>query len=107
MAGRKPNTFIPSQATGAAAHQQLTSTGTADVKVFAVPKGAAAVILEAATTDARVTFDGSAPSATSGILIKAGLQPVFIPTAGLGSGAVVQFASTAAAASVVDALFLE
>jgi len=83
-------------------HVQATSAGTADIKTIAAPKDAVACLIDVATTDARVTFDGSAPSATNGLIVKAGQQPIYV-----GVGKAVMFASTAAAASIVDLLWLK
>ena len=86
--------------------QQVTSTGTGDAHALTVPAGARAVLISVETTDARVTFDGSAPGATLGHVVKAGVNPVVLPVGGSGIAPSVKFASTAAAASIVNVTYL-
>jgi hypothetical protein len=103
MPSRRPDTFLPISSTGAAAHQELTSTGTANVQTFVVPKGACAMLISVATNAAKITFDGTAPSTTNGVLYPVTAEPNLTPTAGLGAPA---FVSTVAGNSVVSVLFL-
>jgi len=56
------------------AHQQVA---TASSTVLA--GNCVAVILDARTQDMFVTFDNTAPSATNGIVVKAGAQPLYVP----------------------------
>ena len=81
----------------------VTSTGTANVQSIPVPKGANAMFICAETTGARVTFDGTTPDATHGIVIIAGAQPLFVP---IGAAQSIQFVSAAAGNSIVSVLFL-
>lgn len=108
MATRNANTYYPALSTGAAAQQELTSTGTANVQTFVVPTGAMAVYLAVQTNTCSITFDGSTPSTTNGLKIPAAVAPVFIATAGGPgpTGGVIKFVSMAAANSIVDALFV-
>lgn len=82
-------------------HAQATSTGTGDVKTLARPASAIAVYLTVTTNAARVVFDGSTPSSTNGILVPTGVLWLFE----IG-GSDIKFASSIAANSVVDALWL-
>ena len=83
-------------------HNQLTSTGTADIKTFTAPKDAVACLVNCATTDARYTLDGSAPSATNGLLLKKDQNPLYLP-----AGKAFAFTASAAANSIVDLLWLK
>lgn len=47
----------------------------------ACPAGAEGVIISVNTQDARISFDGSVATATNGLMIKAGSQPLFFPIA--------------------------
>lgn len=72
------------------------------VKTLTAPAYAAGVIITVETTSARVTFDGSDPSAASApshVIAKDQL-PLFLP---IGAGTVLKWISTANAASVVQA----
>jgi len=82
-------------------HERLSSSGTADVKTATLPKGTSHIGLAVETTNARVTFDGSDPSAASApsLVYLAAQVPVFIP---LGQGTTVKFCSTAAAVSILQ-----
>ena len=59
--------------------QQAATTGAA--VSFAPPTGpdAVAAFIQAVTNDAIVTFDGSAPSSSNGLVLKQGTNPLFIP----------------------------
>jgi hypothetical protein len=81
---------------------QQTSTGTGDTKTITAPLGAAAALIGVETTDARVTFDGSAPTAGNGVVFKQGAQPVLLP---IRKGVQIKFAATAAANSVMGVAF--
>lgn len=82
---------------------QATSTGTGDVKTIAVPANAHTAILSAETNDARVTFDGSTPSATNGLeILHTGSSVGPYPVTPGGS---VKVASTAAGNCILDAVF--
>jgi hypothetical protein len=81
---------------------QVTSTGTSDVQSASRPAdnaiGVRGFFISVETTDARVTFDGSTPSATNGHLFYAGNPVAFVP---VGSQD-VQVLSTASADAVVN-----
>jgi hypothetical protein len=85
------------------AHQRNSSPGTAvgDVKSIVLDGATAAILVTCETTSARVTFDGSDPSAASApsTVIQKDQNPVLIP---IGQGATVKWCSTAAAASVLQ-----
>ncbi len=78
---------------------QATSTGTADIKTITLPVGTSAILISVETTNARVTFDGTNPSASNGQVFPFGQMPAYLP---IGGGVVVKFASTAAANSTVN-----
>lgn len=80
-----------------------TSTGTGVVITVTPPKSAVAFFITVETTTCRMTFDGTAPDATHGLLIPIAGQPLLIP---LGASAIIKFASTAAANSTVQITFL-
>ena len=84
-------------------HVEATSTGTADVKDVVAPAGATAFLVTVATTSARMTVDGSAPSTTNGLIIPLAAQPLLIP---IGHPRTARFASAVAGTSVVDVLWL-
>ncbi len=87
-------------ATGA--HAQGTSPDTTTVIVIAPPnKGVHGCFITVDTTDARVTFDGSTPTGSNGLLIKKDLAPIFIPIARR-----IQFVSSAVANSIVNVLWV-
>jgi hypothetical protein len=101
MAGRRPDCFWPGGSSTVATHQQQTSTGTADVKSFSTPSNAVACYVSATTNPARLTVDGTTPSATNGIVVPAGALPFE-----LRAVQALKVASTAAANSIVDVAFL-
>lgn len=94
----KPSTYIPISTV------QVTSTGTADVHTVTPPANCSALLLTVETTAARMVFDGSTPGAANGLLCPTGLAPVLIP---VGPGSTIKFASSAAAASIVDIAYLQ
>jgi hypothetical protein len=79
--------------------QQATSTSTADPKTITTPVGTTAVLISALTTSARITFDGTAPASTNGVILPAGALPLLIP---LRRSVAIKFASTAGTSSVLD-----
>lgn len=58
------------------------------------PAGATLLLLQALTQNARLTLDGTAPSATVGFQIKAGDPPVLIPVAASALVKVIQETAT-------------
>ena len=60
---------------------QVAPTSAAAVNV-AAPAGAAGFWVSVLTQDIRISFDGTAATATNGLAIKAGSQPIFIPIVG-------------------------
>jgi hypothetical protein len=97
---QRPNTFV---ANGAPV--QNTSTGTADVKTVTPPATATAFLVSIETNGARVTFDGSTPSATSLLLPTTGSQGTILPIS-WPSGGALKFASSIAGNSVVTIQWL-
>lgn len=87
-----------SQARGSSAADTTT------VSTLAAPAGAMACLITVETTDARMTFDGSAPSATNGQVMKQGVALVFVPLADQVNG--IKWTSTAAAVSTVNVTWL-
>ena len=74
-------------------HERLVSTGTGDVKNATMPQNTSAIELAVETNNARVTFDGSDPSASNApsLVYPAGQVPVFRP---VGPGVTIRFVST-------------
>lgn len=93
----KPSTYTPKS------FEQLTSTGTADVKTATVPEDTSAILITVETTNARVTLTGDAPSATKGHVFPKDSLPVLLL---VGVGTTIKVASTAAAASVVGITYI-
>jgi hypothetical protein len=86
-------------------HTQVTSTGTADVKTITLEPGSSAMLVDAKTNAGFLTFNGSTPSATNGLPIVNGAQPVLIPLGWYAhSGHQVKWASSVAGNSVLDLL---
>ena len=82
-------------------HERLSSTNGSDVKTATLPKGTSHITLSVETTSARVTFDGTDPSAAlaPSHVYPVDVPPIFIP---LGQGTTVKFVSTAGTASVLQ-----
>lgn len=82
-------------------HERLVSANTADVQTATLPKGTSHIGLAVETTNARVTFDGSDPSAAQApsLVYLAGQQPIFIP---LGQGTTIKHCSTAGTSAVLQ-----
>lgn len=102
----KPSTYVPNAyGTVPTAHQRGSSATTVDVKTINLNGNTSAILVTVETTNARLTFDGTDPSAASApsnVFPKDSL-PVLVP---VGPGATVKWVSTAAAASVVQVLEL-
>lgn len=96
----KPSTML------AISTSRDSSPDTATVRTITPPRNASAVLITVETTSARVTFDNSDPSAANAPshVIPTAQVPVFIP---IGAGSVIKWISTAAAASVLQATFLQ
>lgn len=95
----KANTFRP---TPTGSNDSASSTGTADVKSLVAPAGAQAVLLSVETTGCYATLDGTTPDATHGIFLTTGAVHFLY----VGSGLTLKFASSAAAASKVNVIWL-
>lgn len=98
----KPSSYQPNMQAGTA-HQRGSSSGVANVQTITLAGNTSAVFITVETTSARVTFDGSDPSAANApsIVIPAAGVPIMIP---VGGGTVIKWVSTAAAASIVQTL---
>jgi len=83
----------------AQAPQQATSTGTADVKTITIGKSSSAFLIGVETTNARVTFDGTTPDSSHGVVYLKDQAPIYVPC---GEGTVIKFTATASANSVVS-----
>lgn len=88
----------------ALSHERIVSTGSADVKTVTMPNGTSAIDLAVETTNARMTFDGTDPSAASApsLVFPFGQVPVFRP---VGPGTTIKFCSTAGTSSVLQLLY--
>lgn len=91
----------PPYAVGTVYQLSATSTTSATQKVKPY---VSAVLIGVETTDARVTFDGTAPSTSNGLLFPKGLAPVFVQ---VGNGATITALANAAGTSLVDIQTLE
>lgn len=87
-------------------HERLTSANSSDVQTATVPGGTSAIELAVETTNARVTLDGSDPSAGSApsLVFPYGQVPIFRPW---GPGVFIKFCSTAGTASVVQLTYYQ
>lgn len=90
----KPSTFLPLTILAA-----QTPTTTTDTKTFTLPSGTSAFYITAETNDARITLDGTTPTATVGHKIPKDQAPVLILC---GPGTSLKCVSTAAGNSVVQ-----
>jgi hypothetical protein len=88
--------------TATAPHAQTTSTGTADVHTLTAPPGAKFVMLGCLTNGCYFTVDGSTPTAANGMPLPSGALPILLPV----NGDIKVCSQAAAAASVIDALWL-
>lgn len=78
-------------------HERQVSTSSADIKTFTLPRGTSHVEIQVEDVNARITYDGSAPSATNGFLFIAGQPSAFRP---LGQGSVIKAASVGASSAI-------
>lgn len=83
-------------------HDSDTSTGTADVKTLTPPAGATGFILVFETNGARVSLDGTAPSASNGVPFPA----LGSPFSGPFRPVAIKWVSMAAGNSVGHVLWL-
>lgn len=97
----KASTYVPNTRDGSTAHKRDSSPDTSTVKTITVGGMTGAVLITVETTNARVTLDGSDPSAASApsTVFPKDSAPVLVP---VGSGTKIKWVSTAAAASVVQ-----
>lgn len=82
---------------------QLSATSTTSTSQ-ALKAPARAVLISVETIDARVTFDGTTPSSSNGLVFPKALAPVLVP---VGNGAKVQAIANAAGTTLVDVTTLE
>lgn len=92
-------------AIAADSHDQLTSTGTADVASATMVDGTTAFYIQAITVDCYLTVDGTTPSSTNGLRIYAGQMPFFVPLGDAGN-ATVKVASVSGSTSTVNIAWL-
>lgn len=96
----KPSTFLPI----ASKMATQTPTTTTDTKSFTIPPGTSAILVSSETNDARITFDGTTPTATVGHKVpKDQAAALYL----VGAGANLQVVSTASGNSVVQVTFLQ
>lgn len=96
----KPSTYKPNKGSGGStSHQHGTSTGTADVKTLSLDSSTSAILLSVETNDARVTFDGTTPSATNGHIFPKSAIPALLA---VGPATAIKWISTAAGDSTVQ-----
>lgn len=96
----KPSTYIPNKDSGTA-HQRGSSPDTTTIRTITLQNNTSAVWITVETTNARITVDGSDPSAASApsTVVPKDSMPWLAP---IGAAAVIKWVSTAAAASVVQ-----
>lgn len=102
----KPSTYLPNLRNNTTtAHFRNTSPDTTTIRTITPGTMTSAVLITVETTNARVTFDGSDPSAASApsIVFPKDSIPVLVP---VGAGAVIKWVSTAGTAAVVNVLEL-
>ena len=75
------------------------SPTTTTVQSLALPGNTSAVLISSETNDARVTFDGSTPTSTTGHKIPKDLPPLLIL---VGTGATIKALSNAAGTAIVQ-----
>lgn len=99
----KPSTYRPvSKASSATtAHKRASSSTTSSVQTITIDAHTSAILITVETTAARLTLDGSDPSASSApsMVVQSAQNPLFVP---VGSDTVIKFVSTAAAAAIVQ-----
>lgn len=83
------------------AHTRKSSPDATTVQTYALKPDTSAILLSVETTSARVTLDGSDPSAASApsLVFPTGLFPGLIP---VGPGTTIKHVSTAGTASVLQ-----
>jgi hypothetical protein len=94
----KPSTFQ------CVSQQRLSSSGTSDTQTATVPAGASGILVAVETTSCRMTLTSAGdPTTTTGLILQKDQMPWFIP---VGQGSTLKFASTAAAAAVINIAYL-
>lgn len=88
-------------ATTSSPHAQQTPSSTSDTKTFTPPALAKACMICVETNGARLTFDGTAPSSSNGLVFPAGVAPIFVPMA-----STIKAVSTVAGNAVVNVLWI-
>jgi hypothetical protein len=88
----------------ALSHERLVSSNASDVQTANMPRQASALDISVETTNIRVTFDGTDPSAASApsLVFPYGQVPVFRP---VGPGTTIKFCSTAGTPAVLQILY--
>jgi hypothetical protein len=78
---------------------EQSSPDAATARTFTAPRGARAALISVVTTPARVTLDGSTPSASNGLVLPVGVHEIPV-------GRTIKITSTATAACLVNVLWL-
>lgn len=86
---------------GATSQAQDSSPDTTTSKTLVPPQGAIACEITVETTAARVTWNGTTPSSTNGLLIQPAAAPLYQPFA-----KTITWRSSAGTASIVNVLWL-
>lgn len=79
--------------------EQVTSTGTSDVQTVTTGNSCSAVLITVETNAARVTFDGTTPSSSNGVVIPKDAVPLLI---GFRHNRTIKAVSTVAGNSIVN-----
>lgn len=83
---------------------KTTTCNSTTSQTIALPNQCAAFLISVATTNAYMTFDGTAPSSTNGLTFIAATNPSLVL---VGNGATLTFLATAAGSSVVNVVPLQ
>lgn len=81
-----------------------TSPDASTVKTLTPPAGTTAMEITVETTNARMTLDGSTPTASNGHVVQKDQNPWYVS---VGTGAVIKWLSTAGANSIVQVTYLQ
>lgn len=95
----KHSTHVP------VSHERQSSPDTSTVRTYTIPNRTSAILVTVETTAARITLDGTDPSAASApsLIIPASAAPIMLL---VGAGATLKHVSTSGAASVLQACYL-
>lgn len=85
----------------ASSQAQDSSPDASTTKTLTPPAGALACMVTAETTTARVTFNGTVPSSSNGLVVQVAAAPLYLPFA-----EPITWRSTAGTASILNVLWL-